>query len=239
MSEDIPLNQNKSSTTAPVRFRSRFPKAQPNLAVLSGLARIRRISGHFPDKKESENNEKVASSPSTSNSLKIVENILSPKITTEEEEATKSLSKPTDEFNPTIQSPNLTFKQLINSQTLSPAYNCPVSNSNSIPGSPSSTIPAAVVLETNAQIYKPQFSKEHIMNIIKYKAMQKLKKIESENLKEKRKKNKKSSILFKSVNEQSVNQNQNGEKFDKSKLRMKDFLYYNPKRYKFFFLIKF
>ena len=29
-------------------------------------------------------------------------------------------------------------------------------------------------------VYNPQFSKEHIMNIIKHKALQKLKKIESE-----------------------------------------------------------
>ncbi len=30
-----------------VRFRSRFPKPQPNIAISSGMARIRRLSGHF------------------------------------------------------------------------------------------------------------------------------------------------------------------------------------------------
>ncbi|RNA22361.1 transcription factor TFIIIB component B -like protein [Brachionus plicatilis] len=230
MSEDGSSNQNKPS--APVRYRSRFPKAQPNLAVSSGLARIRRISGHYPDKKEevkkeSENIEKNVSSPSIPLTRQLVESILSPKIFTQEEESAKSPIKTVEETSVPSPSANTTFRQQINVQTPSPAqqYHIP----HSVPGSPSGAVPVASVLNSHVQVYKPQFSKEHIMNIIKHKAMQKLKKIESENLKEKRKKNKKSSILFKTVQEQSVNENQSGEKIDRSKLRMKDFLYYNPR----------
>lgn len=39
--------QTSAAAPAPVRIRSRFPKAQPNIAVTSGLARIRRLSGHY------------------------------------------------------------------------------------------------------------------------------------------------------------------------------------------------
>lgn len=82
------------------------------------------------------------------------------------------------------------------------------------------------------------------MNIIKHKAMQKLKKIESETLKEKRKKYKRTSALFLKTNNsnliiQSDNSNLDesgltlhSEKtnvVDRSKLRMRDFLYFNSK----------
>jgi hypothetical protein len=37
-------NQNCSTV---INRRSRFPRAQPNITVSSGIARIRRLSGHF------------------------------------------------------------------------------------------------------------------------------------------------------------------------------------------------
>lgn len=228
MSEDAPPNQNKTTpAVGPTRFRSRFPKAQPNLAISTGIARIRRISGHYPDKKENDSNE-TSASPSNSSTRNLVESILSPKVTAQEEEIVKSPIKQIEEANSIPGSPSITFRQIINSQIPSPACNNSLLHSTSIPSSPCESLAVAAVLNNNTQIYKSKFSKEHIMNIIKYKAMQKLKKIESENLKEKRKKNKKNSILFRSLNEQTVNSEQSGnQQIDKSKLRMKDFLYYN------------
>lgn len=227
MSVDAPPNQNKTTHAGPTRFRSRFPKAQPNLAISSGLARIRRISGHYPDKKENESSQ-FSSSPSNSSKKNLIESILSPKVISQEEEVVESPIELIEEANSIPGSPNKTFRQLINSQILSPAFNSSLFNLTSIQGTSCEALPAAAVLNNSALVYKPKFSKEHIMNIIKYKAMQKLKKIESDNLKEKRKKNKKSSVLFKNVNETTVNQEQNlNQKIDKSKLRMKDFLYYN------------
>ena len=51
MSESTKEDADKSEQSlvgkAPLRVRSRFPKAQPNLAISSGIARIRRLSGHY------------------------------------------------------------------------------------------------------------------------------------------------------------------------------------------------
>lgn len=237
MSEDSPSNQTKP--TGPVRFRSRFPKAQPNLAVSTGLARIRKISGHFSEPENHADTQPPQSPVPSQTTRQLVDSVLSPKPISNEEDVSKSPMKKVDESHLIPGSPNLTFRQLINNQsvTSSPVH---LIHSISHPGTPlilstslqNGTVPVAAYL-SNAQVYNPQFSKEHIMNIIKYKAMQKLKKIESDNLKEKRKKNKKSSVLFKNVQQEqsnlSVDDTVSSQKIDKSKLRMRDFLYYNPK----------
>lgn len=78
--------------------------------------------------------------------------------------------------------------------------------------------------------YHPKFSNEQIMNIIKHKSLQKLKKIEAESLKEKRKN------YQSNLNEQDKNgldNNNSNDTFnmpiDRSKTRMRDLLYYNSK----------
>ena len=61
-------SSNENSSTI-INRRSRFPRAQPNVTVSSGLARIRRLSGHFStinssniDEETTANNENVQSS---------------------------------------------------------------------------------------------------------------------------------------------------------------------------------
>ena len=45
--EDADKNEQSLVGKTPIRVRSRFPKAQPNIAISSGIARIRRLSGHY------------------------------------------------------------------------------------------------------------------------------------------------------------------------------------------------
>ncbi len=45
---------NNDSAKAPVRIRSRFPKAQPNIGLTSGINRIRRLSGHYNENEKPE-----------------------------------------------------------------------------------------------------------------------------------------------------------------------------------------
>lgn len=84
--------------------------------------------------------------------------------------------------------------------------------------------------------YNPMFTNEHIMNIIKHKSLQKLKKIEAECLKEKRK------SYQNSLNDSETSRQVDGNKsalstsevqgcvpIDRSKTRMRDLLYYNSK----------
>jgi hypothetical protein len=105
-------------------------------------------------------------------------------------------------------------------------------------------------------VYNPKFSSEHIMNTIKLRAMLKLKKIESENLKEKRKKykkelneinklidlNKEEDSMTSSVDSNASNAS-NILRVDRSKMKMRDLLYYNPKsnklaaRFLFIFIV--
>ena len=84
--------------------------------------------------------------------------------------------------------------------------------------------------------YNPMFSNEHIMNIIKHKSLQKLKKIEAESLKKKRKSYQKS--LNDGDGSRSVESGKSGLStseltgsvpIDRSKTRMRDLLYYNSK----------
>lgn len=245
------MSQDKPGA-GPVRIRSRFPKAQPNIAISSGLARIRRLSGHYSSNEhETAQIQPTSNEPTTTiqqqptntaSQKQLIESVLSPKITIIEPtvpESTASPRKPLETEN----SP-LTFRQMINSFTT----NSPALISQQ-PGTPLPQTPGG-------SLYHPKFSKEHIMNIIKYKALQKLKKIESETLKEKRKKYKKNSILYKlsqQINQTSsdtsnsniLDENSqsmgataaaaastsqlNLASIDRSKLRMRDFLYYNPK----------
>lgn len=83
--------------------------------------------------------------------------------------------------------------------------------------------------------YNPRFSNEHIMNIIKHKSLQKLKKIEAETLKEKRKSYQTTLLNESILNGQLENTNSNDSAascgpIDRSKTRMRDLLYYNAKK---------
>ncbi len=46
-SENLENNEQSTVGKTPLRVRSRFPKAMPNVAISSGIARIRRLSGHY------------------------------------------------------------------------------------------------------------------------------------------------------------------------------------------------
>ena len=183
--------------------RSRFPRAQPNIALSSGIARIRRLSGHFTDQagdqpppmpstpppSQSIASLVAAASPTVAGSplpqplqQHLVESVLlSPRAPTPglASESAPSPGILTDAAaavrSPYSRQPS-TFRQFVlsggGSGAPSPA---PPSSVQSLyayqqPATPGSVAPA----------YKPKFSKEHVMNIIKYKAMQKLKKNESE-----------------------------------------------------------
>ena len=53
-----------TSTPAATRHRSRFPKTQPNLAISSGIARIRRLSGHYANKEPEPSSATIGSAKS-------------------------------------------------------------------------------------------------------------------------------------------------------------------------------
>lgn len=211
MSEPDPSTPSDSSSSAATAaasankgtriVRSRFPRAQPNIALSSGIARIRRLSGHFTDQ-GGDQPPPVPSTPPPSQSIAslvaaasptvagsplpqplqqhLVESVLlSPRAPTPGL-AAESASSPSILSDAAVRSPYSrqpsTFRQFVlsggGSGAPSPA---PPSSVQSLyayqqPATPGSVAPA----------YKPKFSKEHVMNIIKYKAMQKLKKNESE-----------------------------------------------------------
>jgi hypothetical protein len=121
--------------------------------------------------------------------------------------------------------------------------NTTVSSIISIPPSPMEPQTPTLFQNTPCgSVYNPKFSSEQIMNTIKLRAMIKLKKIESENLREKRKKykkelnemnklielNKEEDSLTSSLDSNASNAS-NILRVDRSKMKMRDLLYYNPK----------
>ena len=111
------------------------------------------------------------------------------------------------------------------------------SNVSLVPLSPSVSMPPTPGLmpcTPGGTEYNPRFSNEHIMNIIKHKSLQKLKKIEAESLKEKRKSYQTLLLNESILNGQLENTNSNDSTasvpIDRSKTRMRDLLYYNSKK---------
>jgi hypothetical protein len=196
--QQAPQQQQASS-----RIRSRFPKAQPNIALSSGLARIRRLSGHFqPEPTDVVALEKpapVATPPPQSSASplpppiiststqNLIESVLSPSI-----QRRTSVSTPVPASADDIENVNLSLasgspsmgKSLaspLRTQTFRQFLNSPASVVHNF-SQPTTPLIASVATPhtPGGSLYKPKFSKEHINNIIKFKAMQKLKKNESE-----------------------------------------------------------
>lgn len=203
-------NNNNVSTATPIqhRIRSRFPKAQPNIDRSSGIGRIRRLSGHYNQTNE---NESPVVSVNTENKIETRQRSRKNSISNENSQKSRKTSisetppppPPSDEHENLEKSSSLS----INDQLIVVELN----QTQQLTTSQSQT---QILLTNIEQNYNPKFSKEHIMNIIKHKAMQKLKKIESDSLKEKRR---------------NYKPNIDSENIDRSKLRMRDLLYYNPK----------
>lgn len=210
MSEET--NPATNSTAQPIiRIRSRFPKATPNIAISSGIARIRRLSGHFQD--DNINNERTPPMTPSITHLSIMSPLVNENSNgtlTRLQSLTKSPGNKiiTDEYLSNPSTPIAFRLSGIASVPMSPAIH--LLQPPTTPG---------------GSIYNQKFSTEHIMNIIKYKALQKLKKIESDNLKEKRKKVKQVNIAINNNN----NDDQTTNLIDRSKIRMRDLLYYNTR----------
>ena len=302
----------EGAPTAPVRIRSRFPKAQPNIAISSGIARIRRLSGHYPSANAPSTNQdeslinECKTPPHTSSHLaansplshrqttQFIDHVLSPKINALNESygsiltvasspspssplvhQAKSLKSSSVANSPLVINDENSNQAITKATTVSAATPAPatppthhaitfrqfISQSNSplnhlhahVPMSPLIQQPHTPIHLFNAytpggSLYNPQFSKEHIMNIIKHKALQKLKKIESENLRERRKKYKKDSLASVAQMEHLVSDESNSTSgsggagsvnggvsagvsggIDRSKLRMRDLLYYSSR----------
>lgn len=183
---------NKPSGTRIIR--SRFPKVAPNIVQSSGITRIRRLSGHYNAQSPSTNEQtpnldqpgtQVPSTPpqhpppsqsplfANSPQHHLVETVLlSPRV------AGNDLAmSPAPLTSDLARSPytrqGSTFRQFVlsGSNANSP-HPGPLSvYSHFSPGQPPRSI---------EPLYKPKFSKEHVMNIIKLKAIQKLKQNESD-----------------------------------------------------------
>ena len=184
-------SSNKPSSGPGTRIiRSRFPKVAPNIALSSGLTRIRRLSGHYNAQSPSHSSEAAnidppvpstpppaSQSPLTANSPHhLVESVLlSPRVATND--SLSSVMSPAPPQSHSTCSPftrqSSTFRQFVlsaNSPMMSTHPGPSSVYSHFSPGPPRSIEP----------LYKPKFSKEHVMNIIKLKAMQKLKQNESD-----------------------------------------------------------
>jgi hypothetical protein len=159
------------STKQPIRIRSRFPKAQPNIGPSSGINRIRRLSGHF------NNNENVAiQTPVTDeqdnrNKIEVLEppppppSTLPPVVVVEVEKKKEEKIVEDELVSTATDSTTLILIDDISATTTTTTTSTQNEDHNQ-----------SIQLNN----YNPRFSKEHIMNIIKFKALQKLKKIESD-----------------------------------------------------------
>lgn len=124
---------------------------------------------------------------------------------------------------------SMSFRQYLTAAAASASSNMS-GGFNSVPMSPVTThILQQQPTTPGGSIYNPKFSAEHIMNIIKYKALQKLKKIESDSLKEKRKKNQLKQLKGDDAAPTDSAASANPAVLDRSKIRMRDLLYYNVK----------
>lgn len=138
----------------------------------------------------------------------------------------------------------ITFRQYISYQASIGNANLQLTQSPATPILPPQT--------PGGSLYNPKFTNEHIMNIIKYKALQKLKKNRIRDIERKRKKYKNTSVFLnakKTLGDSVINTDDTSNSsfsttssdaacsqsvasnpsFDRSKLRMRDLLYYNPR----------
>lgn len=269
----------------PVRIRSRM-RAAPNVAISSGLARTRRLSGHFTaaektvqssetaqeSEKSNQNQPLRSRSPSISQSRSPSkhtnmnensrETIMNTQINSIQLNSVLKPKSPAHELHTQILKPrmpfiskinedgakspnigqsnqsvsNLSFRQYINYQSNVLKQQ---SNVNLVPLSPSVSLnhpptPNIMPCTPGGTEYNPKFSDEHIMNIIKHKSMQKLKKIEAESLKEKRKsyQNSLNSLDSNRTALDNESTDPGNIPIDRSKTRMRDLLYYNAKNKK-------
>lgn len=274
------------STAAPVRVRSRFPKAQPNIAISSGIARIRRLSGHYASANAPDDHlasecktPPHTNSPLTRQMPQFIDHVLSPKINTLNEFGAV-LSIASSPGSPLVHQAKNLKPMIMNDENSNQAVNKLSANSTtslnaaSAPATPpthhavtfrqfisQTNVAMSPLIQPNTpmhlfnaytpggSLYNPLFSKEHIMNIIKHKALQKLKKIESESLRERRKRYKRDSAASAANSDSLVSDesNSNGSGgggsvmgvasagvaasvgIDRSKLRMRDLLYYSSR----------
>lgn len=202
-SSSLSQQQSQSSQSGTRLVRSRFPKAQPNITMSSGMARIRRLSGHHTSIEQAV----AAVAPGTpppppADSV----HLLSPHVASGEHNhhhhqsplsSHVILSPAPPGTPPLIVRQASTFRQFVlgarsPAATPQPPFSplhvvnslLPPTAISSASGpshqTPTPLLSSLSLMDTSAaSTYKPQFSKEHIMNIIKYKAMQKLKKDES------------------------------------------------------------
>lgn len=207
-----------TNSKAPLRIRSRFPKAQPNIGISSGINRIRRLSGHYnendkPDEVVSlEKSDQLQRSNSIANnrnrnSTKLANADLNEKIVESQSPLPLPILNDSNGFEEkSINSNKMLVEQeekeevekkiiVETVQAAAAAALLLIEDVESI-----TTTNDRLLLndlneqqhpqeqELNQQLpsqqsinnYNPRFSKEHIMNIIKFKALQKLKKIESD-----------------------------------------------------------
>jgi hypothetical protein len=180
-----------------LRIRSRFPKAQPNLAQSSSIERFRRISGHFSSNNNEVNsssfNDQIPQTPQQQHHHEITSSnlpykqILSPKI-----DSSSNIGSPLKRVQ---NEQTTTFKQFLNSNANTSNHSISIAHSQSpaayivggvpTPGSHHNyhhhySQPATPYATPIHSVYSNRFPKEQIKNVIKYIAMQKLKKIESE-----------------------------------------------------------
>jgi len=229
-----PGGSNTNPTGQPILRRSKFPRATPILTSHStGIARIRRLSGHFSSgvaTNQNPNNDETTNSTanlntevrSTPPSTPLIHHHhqhhhqMSPLVIHNENSNSSQHSLPFTRLQSIIKSPgshavsplvsklhlsqpsasgvsydssdlylnsnpstpipqnSITFRQYLTA-------NSNMSGFSSVPMSPATThILQQQPTTPGGSIYNPKFSAEHIMNIIKYKALQKLKKIESD-----------------------------------------------------------
>ena len=265
--ENSPTTQTNTTPGALFRVRNRFPRAQPNIGSSSGLERIRRLSGHYPDsttsaehhhhqQQQHQTTTDIYGSTSVASPFRLADQILSPKPATTtfyhslDTSPLKRANSTTHMdsisiLNSQINASTTSFKQFISNHSSSASQNATSAFSLHSPAvhSVSGTIsqPATPYTPLHSVVYDTKFPKEQIKNVIKYIAMQKLKKIESETLKERRISYKKYQIeMSKTTNLIDSNAEDSNETnpllhstttttIDRSKLRMRDFLYYTPK----------
>lgn len=176
-------------------MRSRFPRAQPNLALSSGLERMRRLSGHYHAGGEHHQPSPLASGSSTSLVDSTTTHLRTPP-QTPQPHLDQLLASPRDPHSSRQNSVSSPMKQ----RTLS--MSDPLSSSLAhSPGGMVSSIRQAFAASPLAQslgassliisqpatpytplhsVYSSKFPKEQIKNFIKHIAMQKLKKFEAE-----------------------------------------------------------
>ena len=174
MSDKINNNSNDGGCKAPVRVRSRFPKAQPNIGLSSGINRIRRLSGHY---NENEKPDEVVSSEKTNDLQRQNSNSRrSGLAATGNENANQKIVVEEVAAIVVEEKSKILDAEVVVDEKVEEKI---IENDSEFMVKEDQTTLLLSTLQQNSN-YNPRFTKEHIMNIIKFKALQKLKKIESD-----------------------------------------------------------